>query len=58
MLSLASLGRLPGSLALRIAMASVVFGSLMAAGTVAVGVSSLSRQLDERAALEMQGRKG
>ncbi|MDP1650014.1 MAG: heavy metal sensor histidine kinase [Rubrivivax sp.] len=46
-----------GSLALRIALASVLFGILVAGGTVAVGLWNLSHQLDERAALEMQGRR-
>jgi two-component system heavy metal sensor histidine kinase CusS len=48
---------LRGSLALRIALASVLFGMLVAGGTVAVGLWNLSHQLDERAALEMQGRR-
>lgn len=46
-----------GSLALRIAQASVLFGLVVAAGTLAVGYWNLSRQLDERAAQEMQGRR-
>ncbi len=45
------------SLALRIALASVVFGLVVAAGTVAVGYWNLARQLEQRAALEMQGRQ-
>ena len=49
--------RMRGSLALRIALASVLFGVMVAGGTVAVGLWNLSRQLDERAALEMQGRR-
>ena len=49
--------RLRGSLALRIAMASVVFGLVVAAGTVAVGFWNLSKQLDERAVGEMHGRR-
>lgn len=49
--------RLRGSLAMRIAMASVLFGVVVAAGTVAVGLRNLSKQLDERAAVEMQGRR-
>lgn len=57
LMSRLAFGKLLGSLAWRIAVACVVFGSVVAAGTVAVGVRSLSRQLDERAALEMQGRK-
>ena len=49
--------RLRGSLALRIAVASVLFGLVLAAGTVAVGFWNLSKQLDERAVIEMQGRR-
>ncbi len=49
--------RLRGSLALRIAIASVVFGVVVAAGTVAVGFWNVSKQLDERAVVEMQGRR-
>ncbi len=48
---------LRGSLALRIAVAGVLFGIVVAAGTVAVGYWNLSRQLDERAVVEMQGRR-
>jgi len=49
--------RLRGSLALRIALASVLFGLVVAAGTVAVGFWNLSKQLDERAVVEMHGRR-
>ncbi|HWR86932.1 MAG TPA: hypothetical protein VN277_00755, partial [Acidiferrobacterales bacterium] len=49
--------RLRGSLALRIAVASVLFGIVVAAGTVAVGYWNLFRQLDDRAVIEMQGRR-
>lgn len=45
------------TLALRIAVASAIFGLLIAGGTLAVGFWTLSRQLDERAYLEMEGRK-
>lgn len=45
------------SLALRIALASALFGLVVAAGAIAVGFWTLSRQLDERAAAEMQGRR-
>lgn len=45
------------TLALRIAIASAVFGLLLAGGTLAVGFWTLSRQLDERASLELDGRK-
>ena len=45
------------SLALRIALASALFGLVVAAGAIAVGFWTLSRQLDERAATEMQGRR-
>lgn len=46
-----------GSLALRIAVASVLFGIVVAAGTIAVGYWNLFRQHDERAVVEMQGRR-
>lgn len=49
--------RIRGSLTLRIALASVLFGLMVAGGTVAVGLWNLSRQLDERAEMEMQGRR-
>ena len=45
------------SLALRIALASGVFGLVIAALSVAAGYWNLSRQLEEHAALEMQGRR-
>lgn len=45
------------SLALRIAIASAVFGLIVAGGAIFVGFWTLSRQLDERAAMEMQGRR-
>jgi two-component system heavy metal sensor histidine kinase CusS len=45
------------SLALRIALASALFGLVVAAGAIAVGFWTLSRQLDERAATEMEGRR-
>lgn len=56
-MKLALPSRLGGSLALRVALASVLFGVVVAGGTVAVGVWNLSHQLDERASLEMQGRR-
>jgi hypothetical protein len=37
--------------------ASAVFGLLVAGGAVVVGFWTLSRQLDERADMEMKGRK-
>jgi two-component system, OmpR family, heavy metal sensor histidine kinase CusS len=50
--------RLPNfSLALRIAVASGLFGLVVALGAIAVGVWTLSQQLDERAAVELQGRR-
>jgi two-component system heavy metal sensor histidine kinase CusS len=49
--------RVRGSLALRIGWASVLFGLVVAAGTVAVGMWNLSHRLEERAAHEMQGRR-
>ena len=45
------------SLALRIALASALFGLVVAAGAIAVGFWTLSWQLDERAATEVQGRR-
>jgi two-component system, OmpR family, heavy metal sensor histidine kinase CusS len=45
------------SLALRIALASALFGLIVAGGAIAVGFWTLSQQLDERAATEMQGRR-
>ncbi len=49
--------RVGGSLAMRLALASVLFGLMVAGGTVAVGLWNLSRQVDERAGMEMQGRR-
>ena len=46
-----SRGRL--SLALRIALASALFGLVVAGGSIAVGYWSLLRQLDERSAQEI-----
>ena len=48
---------LRGSLAFRIAVVTVLFGMAVAAGTVAVGYWNLSKQLDERAIVAMQGRR-
>ncbi|MEO8653518.1 MAG: heavy metal sensor histidine kinase [Ramlibacter sp.] len=45
------------SLALRIALASALFGLVVAAGAIAVGFWTLSWQLDERAATEVLGRR-
>lgn len=45
------------SLAGRIAIASALFGLVVALGAMAVGVWTLSQQLDDRAALELQGRR-
>ena len=45
------------SLAIRIALASALFGLIVAAGATVVGFWSLSHQLDERSAAEMQGRR-
>jgi len=45
------------SLAVRIALASALFGLIVAGGAIAVGFWTLSNQLDERAALEMRGRR-
>jgi two-component system, OmpR family, heavy metal sensor histidine kinase CusS len=44
------------SLALRIALASAVFGLIVAGGAVVAGYWTLSQQLDTRAAAELQGR--
>lgn len=49
--------RTHASLALRIALASALFGLVVAAGAIVVGFWTLSRQLDERSAAEMQGRR-
>jgi two-component system heavy metal sensor histidine kinase CusS len=49
--------RAHASLALRIALASTLFGLVLAAGSIVVGYWTLSRQLDERSAAEMQGRR-
>lgn len=45
------------SLALRIALASALFGLVVAGGAVAVGYWALLRQLDERSAQEIAGRR-
>lgn len=49
--------RASASLALRIALASALFGLVVAGGAVAVGIWSLSQQLDERSAAELRGRR-
>jgi two-component system heavy metal sensor histidine kinase CusS len=49
--------RTHASLALRIALASALFGLVVAAGAIAVGFWTLSQQLDERSAAEMRGRR-
>lgn len=45
------------SVALRIALASAVFGLVVAGGSIGVGYWALSRQLDERSAAEIAGRR-
>ena len=45
------------SLALRIALASALFGLVMASGAIAVGYWALSRQLDARSAAELHGKR-
>lgn len=45
------------SLAMRIALASALFGLVVAGGAIAVGYWSLLRQLDERSAQELVGRR-
>ncbi|MBE0546768.1 MAG: heavy metal sensor histidine kinase [Rubrivivax sp.] len=42
---------------MRLVLASLLFGLMVAGGTVAVGLWNLSRQMDERAGMEMQGRR-
>jgi two-component system, OmpR family, heavy metal sensor histidine kinase CusS len=49
--------RTHASLALRIALASTIFGLVVAAGAIVVGYWALSHQLDDRSAAEMQGRR-
>lgn len=46
-----------GSLAVRLAAASALFGLVVAAGALLVGVWTLLQQLDERAAVQVQGRR-
>lgn len=45
------------SLALRIALASALFGLIVASGAVAVGFWALSQQLDSRSATELYGKR-
>lgn len=47
----------PRSLALRLAVASAMFGLAVAIGATAVGYWTLSKQLDDRSASEMEGRR-
>lgn len=47
----------PSSLALRIALASALFGLVVASGAIAVGYLALSNQLDARSAAEMRGKR-
>jgi two-component system, OmpR family, heavy metal sensor histidine kinase CusS len=49
--------RTHASLALRIALASALFGLVVAAGAIVVGFWTLSQQLDARSAAEMRGRR-
>jgi two-component system heavy metal sensor histidine kinase CusS len=49
--------RASASLALRIALASALFGLVVAGGAIAVGIWSLSQQLDQRSAAEINGRR-
>lgn len=55
--ALAAKPRVSASLALRIAAASALFGLVVAGGAIVVGYRSLSQQLDERFAAELQGRR-
>jgi two-component system heavy metal sensor histidine kinase CusS len=57
MTGLSSRTRVHASLALRIALASALFGLIVAAGAVAAGFWALSQQLDARFAQEIQGRR-
>lgn len=50
-------GRRRGSLALRLAIASALFGLVVAVGAMLVGFWTLLQQLDERAAIQVQGRR-
>lgn len=50
-------GRPRGSLAVRLAIASALFGLAVAAGAMLVGVWTLRQQLDERAAVQVHGRR-
>ncbi|OUL99312.1 hypothetical protein [Variovorax sp. JS1663] len=45
------------SLALRIALASALFGLVVAGGVAALGYLALTQQLDERSASELLGRR-
>lgn len=47
----------PRSLALRLALASALFGLVVAGGATTVGYWTLSKQLDDRSASEMEGRR-
>ena len=47
----------PRSLAQRLALASALFGLIVAIGAMAVGYWTLSKQLDDRSASEMEGRR-
>ena len=53
----ASRPRFQASLALRIALASALFGLIVAGGAIVAGYWALSQQLDARSAAEMQGRR-
>jgi two-component system heavy metal sensor histidine kinase CusS len=57
MLSLFGRKRSQASLALRLALASALFGLIVACGAIIAGYWALSQQLDVRAAAEMQGRR-
>jgi len=50
-------GRRRGSLAVRLAVASALFGLVVALGAILVGFWTLLQQLDERAAVQVQGRR-
>lgn len=50
-------GRPRGSLAVRLAIASALFGLAVAVGAMLVGVWTLLQQLDDRATVQVQGRR-
>lgn len=51
-------GQLQPSLAVRIAVASAIFGLIAVGGAIVVGFWALSQQLDARSAAELEGKRG